>query len=206
MKVVVFGSTGQTGQQLVKQLVEAGHTVTAFARTPSKVNTYDGKVTVVQGDARDLTSIQKAVTGQDAVFHAVAQRYVKKDDLQTVFAGNLVQAMQAAKVSRLIVLSAWGSGTSADQAKLFMKLAKYTFLRNVFKDKADAEAIILSSPLNYTLVRPGVLLKGPPQGNIKASLTKDDLRPPIRRADVAAFMIAQLGSKAWERKAPLIGH
>ncbi len=206
MKVVVFGSTGQTGQQLVQQLVEAGHTVTAFARTPSKVNTFDGKVTVVKGDAKDLASIQKAVTGQDAVFHAVAQRYVKKDDLQTVFAGNLVKATQAAGVKRLIVLSAWGSGTSADQAKLFMKVLRYTFLRNVFQDKANAEDIILNSGLNYTLVRPGMLLNGPAQGDVKASLTKDHLKVPIRRADVAAFMIAQLDSPEWERKAPLIGH
>jgi uncharacterized protein YbjT (DUF2867 family) len=206
MKVVVFGSTGQTGRELVKQLVAAGHTVTAFARTLSKVDTYSGKVTVIQGDAKDPISIRKAVDGQDAVFHAVAQRYVKKDDLQTVFAGYLVQAMQSAKVDRLIVLSAWGSGTSADQAKLFMKIIRYTFLRNVFKDKADAENIILNSPLNYTLVRPGLLQNGAAQGGVKASLTKDGLKVPIRRADVAAFMIAQLDNQEWDRKAPLIGH
>jgi uncharacterized protein YbjT (DUF2867 family) len=206
MKVVVFGSTGQTGQQLVEQLVQAGHTVTAFARTPGNVNTYDGKVTVVQGDAKDLSSIQKAVKGQDAVFHALAQHYVKKDDVQTVFATNLVQAMLEAKVNRLIVLSAWGSGDSAAQAKLFMKILRYTFLRNVFQDKANAEQIITTSTLNYTLVRPGMLLNGPKQGGVTAKLIKGHLKVPIRRSDVAAFMIAQLDSKEWERKSPLIGH
>jgi putative NADH-flavin reductase len=152
MNVVVFGSTGQTGLQLVEQLVAAGHTVTAFARTPAKVNTFAGKVRVIQGDARDIEGIRTAVKGQDAVFNAVAQRYLKKDDLQTVFAGLLTQAMEEAGVTRLIVLSAWGSGDSATQAIFLFKILRFTMLRNVFKDKADAEEIIEKSTLTYTLV------------------------------------------------------
>jgi uncharacterized protein YbjT (DUF2867 family) len=206
MKVVVFGSTGQTGKELVKQLVAAGHHVTAFARTPEKVDTIGGRVAVLKGDARDEASILRAVNGQDAVFHAVAQRYIKKDNLQTVFAELLTEAMKDAGVSRLIVLSAWGSGDSYVQAKPFMRLARHTVLRNVFEDKARAEEIITHSGLDYTLVRPGLLLNGPAQGNVKASLTKDHLTVPIRRADVAAFMIAQLDSTTWVGKAPLIGH
>ena len=206
MKIIVFGASGQTGQQLVTQLVQAGHQITAFARTPSKVQTHNGQVAVVQGDAKDLDSIRAAVQGQEAVFHAVAQRYIKKDDLQTIFAGNLVQAMQEANVNRLIVLSAWGSGDSAPHARLFMKILRYTVLKNVFEDKAVAEAIITASPLNYTLVRPGMLLNGDKQGGVKASETGAGLKAPIRRADVAAFMIDQLNTPAWERKAPIIGH
>ena len=37
MKVIIFGSTGATGQQVVKQALEHGHEVTAFARSPEKL-------------------------------------------------------------------------------------------------------------------------------------------------------------------------
>ncbi len=37
MKLAIFGSTGSIGLQLVKQALEYGHTVTAFARNPSKL-------------------------------------------------------------------------------------------------------------------------------------------------------------------------
>jgi uncharacterized protein YbjT (DUF2867 family) len=38
MKIAVFGSTGLTGRQLVKQALEAGHHIVAFARSPSKLD------------------------------------------------------------------------------------------------------------------------------------------------------------------------
>ncbi|MEO6167787.1 MAG: NAD(P)H-binding protein, partial [Chitinophagales bacterium] len=36
MKIIIFGSTGTIGQQLVKQALECGHHVTAFTRNPAK--------------------------------------------------------------------------------------------------------------------------------------------------------------------------
>ena len=37
MKIVVFGASGRTGLQVVEQALAAGHQVTAFVRTPSKI-------------------------------------------------------------------------------------------------------------------------------------------------------------------------
>jgi len=67
MKLVIFGSTGSIGHQLVVQALEQGHTVNAFARNPSKLEIEHANLTVVQGNALDSASAEKAVEGQDAV-------------------------------------------------------------------------------------------------------------------------------------------
>ncbi|MER2115260.1 MAG: NAD(P)H-binding protein, partial [Solibacillus isronensis] len=46
MKIIVFGATGGVGQHFVEMAVKAGHTVTAFVRTPEKLKTAD--VTIIQ--------------------------------------------------------------------------------------------------------------------------------------------------------------
>ena len=38
MKLVIFGASGKTGSELVKQALEKGHSVTAFVRDPSRIS------------------------------------------------------------------------------------------------------------------------------------------------------------------------
>ena len=61
MRLLIFGSTGSIGRELVKQALEQGHTVTAFAREPAKLDITHANLRVVQGDVRDLASVEKAV-------------------------------------------------------------------------------------------------------------------------------------------------
>lgn len=37
MKITILGATGQTGQHLVNQALQQGHTVTAVVRNPGKI-------------------------------------------------------------------------------------------------------------------------------------------------------------------------
>lgn len=61
MKVLIFGSTGSIGRELVKQALEQGHVVTAFARNPDKVDLEHANLTVAQGDVMDPAAVEKAV-------------------------------------------------------------------------------------------------------------------------------------------------
>ncbi len=206
MKVVVFGSSGQTGLQLIDQLVKAGHQVTAFARTPAKLAAFEGRIRIAAGDARDAAAVSEAVSGQDAVMHALSESITEKSDIQTVFAENLVAAMQAAGVKRLVVLSARGAGDSRGQVPAFFELVLRTVLKNLFIDKQNAEDKIIASSLDYTLVRPFILANGPLRGSVIAAASPQGLKWRVNRADVAACMVAQLQSASWIGKAPFIGY
>lgn len=74
MKLLIFGATGGTGQALVEQALEQGHTVTAFARDPAKVRTTHKNLSVVKGDILNYESVEAAINGQDAVLSALGIR------------------------------------------------------------------------------------------------------------------------------------
>ena len=61
MKLLIFGSAGGTGRQLVEQALAQGHAVMAFTRDPAKLDIKHANLKVVQGDVMDFTSVEKAV-------------------------------------------------------------------------------------------------------------------------------------------------
>ena len=79
MRVLVTGATGFVGSHAAKALQDAGHTVRALVRTPSKLESVTARVGVdldsigtVPGDITDAETVQAAVDGCDAVVHAAA--------------------------------------------------------------------------------------------------------------------------------------
>jgi putative NADH-flavin reductase len=208
MKVLVIGATGQTGRHAVSQLLDGGHEVTAFVRNPSDVDGRREHLRVVQGDARNMESIDRAVTGQDAVLVAFGPRSLKKDDLQEVLMRNLIAAMTKHRVARLVNLSAWGSGgASVPPAN---PIARYVIfpllLRHLLADKRRADASLFDSALNYVNVCPGFLKNAAGRGGVKASIDGRGLKQYMHREDLAAFMIAQLTEDTWVRKCVAIGY
>ena len=68
MKLLILGATGPTGQQLVSQALEAGHSVAALARDPRKITE---SIEVIEGDATNARDIAGAVRGREAVLSAL---------------------------------------------------------------------------------------------------------------------------------------
>jgi uncharacterized protein YbjT (DUF2867 family) len=207
MKVLVIGATGQTGRHAVRQLLGRGNEVTAFARIPSKVTEKSEHLRVVQGDACDADSIDRAMEGQDAVLAAFGPRSLKRDDVQEVLMRNLIATMKNHGVKRIVNLSAWGvDDTAVSTPFLFKYIFLPLFLRNVFADKKRGEALLAASDLDYVNVRPGRLLNSAGRGGVRASLDGRGLQHFMAREDLATFMIEQLTSDTWVRKSPLIGY
>lgn len=206
MKILVIGATGGTGRHIVRRLLERGDSVRALARKPTDIGERHERLEVVQGDARDLGSVDRAVQGVDAVVVAFGPRSFKKTDVQETLARNLTTAMRAHGVKRVVNLSAWGAGDSAGSAGLLFGIFRDTVLRHIYADKNRGEAILLDPAFDYVNVRPGRLLDAPARGGVKASLDGVGIKKELTRDDLAAFMVDQVHSDAWLRKSPLIGY
>jgi len=208
MKVLVIGATGGTGRHALRKLLERGHEVTAWARSPAAVTERNDRLRVVVGEARDAGSIERAIAGQDAVLVAFGARSLKKDDVQEVLYRHLVAAMKHHGVKRVVNLSALGlNNDQAVTSSLFFKyFFRPVFLRHIWVDKQRAELMLTSSDLDYVNVQPGRLLDSPARGSVRASLDGRGLEPSMTREDLAEFMVEQLNSDSWLRKSVIIGY
>jgi putative NADH-flavin reductase len=101
MKTIVFGATGGTGQELVRQALDQGHDVTAFVRGPKKIADIEhANLAVARGDVLDVAAVEVAVPEHEAVLCAIgagAQRTTLRQDGRR----NIIAAMEEADVSRL---------------------------------------------------------------------------------------------------------
>lgn len=204
MRLIIFGSTGTIGQQLVKQALEQGHTVTAFTRNPGKLESLrHPKLSFHAGDVLDFPSVEKAVHGHDAVLCALGAG--RQGTVRSEGTRNILRAMQQTGVERFICQTTLGAGESRGNLNFFWKHIMFGwFLKDAFLDHELQEKYIRESPVNWTIVRPGAFSDGAATGHYRHGFPPDDksTKLKIARADVAHFMLKQLNTDLYLRKAP----
>jgi putative NADH-flavin reductase len=207
MKVVVFGSTGGTGRQLVQQALAAGHAVTAFARHPEMHFSPSANLTTVRGDTTDPQAVERAIAGHDAVLCALGGSPMRRGERVCATAmGHIVPAMQRQQVRRVVAVSTFGAGDTRPHVGWFPQHVLFGLvLATEVADKEAMEGLLAASALDWTTVRIGVLSDAPPKGNWRAA---DDgsIRGmgKVSRGDVAAFMIQQLQGTDWVKRRPVL--
>ena len=90
MKIFVTGGTGFVGSAVVRTLLEAGHEVRALVRKTSVCSNLDGlSIERVQGDLRDLDSLESAIVGCKALFHVAADYRLWSRNPRELYASNV---------------------------------------------------------------------------------------------------------------------
>ena len=207
MRLLILGATGPTGRNLLEQSLAGGYEVTALVRDPSRLTVTHPRLAVMGGDATDSHALEHATTGREAVLSALGAGNSLRSEIASRAVAALVPAMHAQGVRRIIYLSAFGVGQTFEQASLVQRLAYRTLLRQIFADKAKADAMLRASRLEWTLVYPTLLTNGARTGSYRAGdcLPMKGM-PKISRADVAAFMLAQLSSREWLQRTAVISY
>jgi putative NADH-flavin reductase len=206
MNLLVFGASGGTGRELVRQALAQGHTVTAFVRDPTKLPIKHANLRVVQGDVVDRASVERAVQDQQAAICALGSSTPLKRD-PTLIDGvrHIIEAMEHAGVQRFIYLSFLGVHDGRDQLSLLGRyIVAPLVMRNVVADHEAKERLIKQSRLNWTIVRPPRLTNGPLTGAYRSGehIEANSPIPTISRADVADFMLKQLTGEANLHRTP----
>jgi len=209
LRVLVIGATGGTGRQLVQQALEQGHQVTAFVRNTSKLKIAHANLRVVKGDVLDYPSLESAMRGQSAVLCALGhKRFFYPNKIQSSGMRNILRAMKAGDVPRLICETALGIGNSVGRLGL-----PHTFfilpliLPFYMWDKLRQEELIAASDRDWVIVRPGMLTNGDASDSYRHGPKVGSYLWPVKtaRSDVADFMLKQLTDDTYIGAAPGVG-
>ncbi|UYQ95124.1 NAD(P)-dependent oxidoreductase [Chitinophaga horti] len=116
MKIALIGATGFVGTQVLNELLNRGHEVTAVARNTSKLEA-KSNLTVRQADIFDIDATASVLAGNDLVLSAYNPGWTNPNIEQEFIKGS--EAIQAATkkagVKRFIVVGGAGSLYVGDQ-------------------------------------------------------------------------------------------
>lgn len=194
MKILVFGATGPTGQQIVRRALQRELAVVAFVRDPKKLALRHPLLSVVQGDILDPVSIDTAMASSpDAVISALGIYHRRPSTQLSAGTGNIVSAMEAHGVDRIVIVSSLGAGDSRGQGSLVARMIQWLLLRHVLDDKTRQEDVLRQSSLAWTSFRPPQLtMADPSQGDIVLWTGAEPSRKlswKLSRATLASYVL-----------------
>ena len=203
LQLALFGATGGTGQRLTAQAIDAGHEIHALTRSPEKLQR-KREIRVIEGNVLDFEAVKTAVEGAGAVVCVLGRTPNNPRDVVSRGTENIINAMLHHSVERLIVLTSMGIGASVQQVPWYVRLANATVLSDLMADKARQEELVMSSGLDWTIVRPGGLTDGPRTGKYVHGYDIDATARPISRANVAEFLLWVLCEDTYRRELPVL--
>jgi NADH dehydrogenase len=150
MKIFVTGGTGFVGEEIVRQLHQAGHPVRMLVRTKHSTQIEKARESGAEihvGNILDAESLDGALKGIDAVIHLVGIiSEVGESTFENVHVRgtqNIVTAAREQGVKRFVHMSALGTRVNA--------VSRY------HRTKWEAEEIVRASGLDYTIFRPSLI-------------------------------------------------
>jgi len=148
--VFVTGATGFVGQEVMRQLVAAGHVARALVREGSvnKLPVLEN-VEVFPGDVTDAASLAGALAGCDAVIHLVGiireypGRGITFKKLHVEATGNMLSAAAEQGVNRFVHMSSNGTRVNGST--------------DYHRTKWQGEELVRGSNLEWTILRPSLI-------------------------------------------------
>lgn len=146
--VLVLGGSGFVGRQVCEQLARLGWRITVPTRralNAASVQSLPG-LTVIEASVHSEADLARLMPGHDAVVNLVAVLHGDETRFEQVHVdlpAKIARAMKAAKVQRLVHVSALGA--DAQGPSMYQR------------SKARGEAVLRSADLALTVLRPSVI-------------------------------------------------
>ena len=166
MKLAVFGGAGLAGSAMVESALAQGDEVRTLIRPQSASPAGLDETSVVRGDAFDAAAVADTVTGADAVITTMGG-YRGPDSL-SVGTANIISAMRASGVDRLVVLQGFHLHFPGDPHTLGSRMVAAYLNRQcpplIPHGQKMAELLVQTDDIGWTLFRIPRIAPGPPTG------------------------------------------
>jgi putative NADH-flavin reductase len=210
MKITIFGSTGFVGKVLIKKAIVAGYQVKTLARNPEKLEEIKDNIEIIKGSVFESSSVEAAIVGSEAVISTIGPPQTGKsfDPYQYEKAmKEIVRIMDLKGIKRYIHIGGaahqGGENEIWNFNRKFLRLFLNLLGKQILVAKHLEWEVLKTSDLDWTLVRPPRIANEPASGNI--SVDEKNLKNlKVSVGDLTDFILQQISSKEWIRKAPLI--
>lgn len=208
MRVLIIGASKGIGLETTRQALEAGHNVRALARSANAIAVSNPSLEKKRGDALKSEDVEAALVGVDVVIQTLGVGLgdlFRPVNLFSDATRVLIAAMRSQGIKRLICVTGFGAGDSRASISCLQRLPFQIVFGRAYDDKSLQEKLIKESELDYTIVRPGVLTSGPRTGRYRVLVDPSQWRNGIiARADVAEFLVRQIGDQTYIRETPVL--
>jgi uncharacterized protein len=209
MNVVVYGATGNSGKEIVKELLSRGHTVTGVARNVSSLKAAQG-LTVKTDDLSKVDAIAAVIKGADAVVSAYAPPPDNTDAMIGVTERE-IEAVKKAGAKRLLVVGGAGLLEVAPGVTLIKSGHLPAEYLPIATSHEKALGVLRASDINWTYLSPGAyFVPGERTGKFRLG-TKELVsdakgESKISFADYAIALVDEIEKPAHERGSFSVGY
>ena len=208
MRVLIIGASKGIGLETTRQALDAVHDVRALARSATAIAVSNPSLEKMPGDALKTEDVEAALVGVDVVIQTLGVGLgdlFRPVHLFSDATRVLIAAMRSQVVKRLICVTGFGAGDSRASISCLQRLPFQIVFGRAYDDKSLQEQLIKESELDWTIARPGVLTNGPRTGRNRILSESSQWRNGIiSRADVAEFLVRQIGDQTYIRKTPVL--
>ena len=200
MILTIFGATGMTGRQLVKQALLMGHTVKAFGRNVFTTDFFKhDNLELVHGALFDENDVKDVIEGSDAVLSVIGGAFDGTDKSRSLGMKNIIKQMNAVAVNRIVALGGMGVLPGEDD-KLLMDAETYPkeYLP-VGREHLKAYELLKASTLDWTFVCAPDLVDADATGSFVTAAEKNPAGSKfhINTGDLALFMLNELNKNEY---------
>ncbi len=207
MKIALIGGTGFVGTDLLAELLQRGHAVTALARDPAKYTPADG-LTVVRADALDTAQVATAVAGHNAVVSAYNPGWAEPNLGELFLQGTaaILDGARRSGVKRVLVVGGAGSLEVAPGVQLVdTPQFPAEWKTGALAAREALNRLRTETTLDWTFVSPAAMLKpGPRTGHFRLGgdqlLMRGEQPGDISVADLAVAIVNELETPRHVRK------
>jgi putative NADH-flavin reductase len=208
MRVLIIGASKGIGLETTRQALDAGHDVRALARSATAIAISNPSLEKMRGNALKTEDVEAALVGMGVVIQTLGVGLGELFRPVHLFSDAtcvLIAAMKRQDIKRLICVTGFGAGDSRASISCLQRLPFQIVFGRAYDDKSLQEQLIKESELDWTIARPGVLTSGPRTGQYQILSEASQWRNGIiSRADVAEFLVRQIGDQTYIHKAPVL--
>ena len=194
MKIAIIGAAAGIGLEAVIQGLIRGHYISALSTRTEAIPVHP-RLTKVKGSATNVGDLIPAIRDTDVVLVTVGTKKKKGTTLFSEIAAALIQATEALDYKKpVIIVTGFGAGDSKPYLNFFLRTVIRLFLKDQYADKTIMEERIIASKMNWEIVRPTMLTKGPLNQQHYAvvnQLADDMKRAKVSRANVAYYLLEE---------------